>query len=267
MPSAGLISLTFDDALGAHLDVAMPILDAAGLRGTFYAHVAAAAFLPRADDWRRAAAAGHEIGNHTIFHPATEEKSWVRDGNAIESYGLDRMRMEIDTANRVLASIDGRTRRTFAYPCSNPVVGRHGWPVRALHGLGMRRTRWPGLVERAGLDLGSTRRSYAPLLPHLVAGARGGGLSIESEVPPLASMPRYQIPSAAVDGHPFEAMKAFAERALNHGRWGVLQFHGVGGGHHMDCRLDEFIRLVEWLASRHHERVVTVLEGAERLDA
>lgn len=262
MSQGGLISLTFDDALPQHLDHAIPVLEAEGLHATFYTHVSASGFLQRSDDWRSAARAGHELGNHTIFHPATQSKAWVRPGNTIENYCVDRMKLELETANQVLQSLDGRSRRTFAYPCSNAVLGRYGWPTRFLHRVGLERTRWPGALERAGLDLGSTRESYKPALPGIAEAARGGGLLLESQVPPIASIDRYWIPSAAVDGHSFQEMRAFIERGIAAGSWAVLQFHGVGGGHRMDCRAADLRDLVAWLAEQHRDCVVTVLQGA-----
>src|SRR5262245_48664222 len=62
------IALTYDDALTSQLDVAIPQLDAAGLKGTFFL---TAGNMSQQDiaRWRAAAAEGHELGNHTIFHP------------------------------------------------------------------------------------------------------------------------------------------------------------------------------------------------------
>ena len=61
------IVLTYDDAVPSDLTVAIPQLDRAGLKGTFFLmgkamHVED---LPR---WRAAAASGHELANHTINH-------------------------------------------------------------------------------------------------------------------------------------------------------------------------------------------------------
>lgn len=265
MPQGGLISLTFDDALEEHLDRVIPLLAKCGLRGTFYTHVTAPPFLRRLNEWVSAARDGHELGNHTIFHPATERKSWVRPGSAIENYSLDRMKLEIDTANRLLQAIDGSAGRTFAYPCSATIAGRYGWPNRFLHRVGLEKTRWPGLVERAGLDWRTTRCSYVKVLEDLVPAARGGGLVIDDAAPPLKTIDRYSIPSAAVDGHSFGEMRDFVERGLAAESWPVLQFHGVGGGHRLDCRYEDFAALIDWLAERHRDSVVTVLQGARML--
>ena len=57
--------LTYDDALTSQLDNAVPALDAVGFKGTFFLAGPKLADIAR---WRAAAAEGHELANHTIFH-------------------------------------------------------------------------------------------------------------------------------------------------------------------------------------------------------
>ncbi len=261
----GLVSLTFDDALDQHLDQALPILEEHGLTGTFYTHLAAPGFCRRMDEWRQAAQRGHELGNHTIFHPADARKPWVREGNALDRYTLDRMHFELQTASDILHGIDGRAERTFAYPCSNSILGRRGLVKAFLFQLGFERTRLPGLVDRLHLDIGSGQKSYVPLVRDLFVAARGGGLVLESCVPPLDAFDEACLPSAAVEGWTFSELTGFVERALNAGTWAILQFHGIGGGHRMDCDLRVFRDFVAWLADRHADHVTTVLDGIRKL--
>ena len=63
------VSLSYDDAVPSQLDHAIPALDATGLKGTFYLSLNAPTIGARLDEWRAAAAAGHELGNHAVFHP------------------------------------------------------------------------------------------------------------------------------------------------------------------------------------------------------
>jgi Polysaccharide deacetylase len=264
-----IISITFDDAIDQHLDIAIPLLDEHGLNGTFYAHfyshLTSSSLIRRRDEWRQAAKRGHELGNHTLFHPADARKEWVREGNALDLYTLDRMRLELQVANEWLAALDGRSTRTFAYPCSNSVLGSYGRVNRLLFKLRLRNTRWPGLIERMRLDFGNTRCSYESVMPEFFVAARGGGLHLPGESPAIESFNRYSLPSAAVEGHSFEEMRGFVTRSLARKSWPILQFHGVGGGHHMNCDRTEFKRLVVWLAEHHHDRVVTVEQGAQLL--
>ncbi|MCA8993420.1 MAG: polysaccharide deacetylase family protein [Planctomycetaceae bacterium] len=260
---SGLVSLTFDDALDQHLDVGVRLLNEAKLPGTFYAHLNAPALSRRLDEWRSAAAIGHELGNHTVFHPAVEAKGWVQSGNALERYDLSRIRMELETANDWLTAIDGCSKRSFAFPCSNRIVGHFGWPVRLLRRIGLQRTRFPGMVERYGLDFGSTRDDYLPVVQSIFPAARVGGLAMDDTPPPLTDWNRWLLKSAAVEGHSFEQMRGFVERGLNAGSWSILQFHGIGGGHSMDCDVQEFQKLVYWLRDTHADRVTTIHNGAQ----
>ncbi len=258
-----LISLTFDDALDEHLDNALPILNSAGLKGTFYAHLSAPSLSRRMTEWAQLAQAGHELGNHTIFHPADMRKSWVREGNALDHYTVDRIDLELQVANDWLQAVDGQKERTFAYPCSNSIVGHYGFANRLLFRLGLRNTRWPGLVERWHLDFGNTRNSYQTLIRKHFVAARGGGLHLSDQSPAISQINSQCLPSAAVEGHSFESMRDFVSRSLARPTWAILQFHGVGGGHHMDCEFTEFRRIVDWLAEFHSKAVVTVVQGAK----
>ncbi len=77
----GLVGLTFDDGYTDFLDHAVPLLERHGMTGTLYV---VAGRLGGANDWdtgprlpimdadqvRAVAAAGHEVGSHTMTHPA-----------------------------------------------------------------------------------------------------------------------------------------------------------------------------------------------------
>ena len=257
-----MISLTFDDGLHQHLDHAVPILDEHRLTGTFYVHLANEPFLTRIDEWKDAARR-HELGNHSVFHPADAGKLWVRPGNAINHYSLDRMELELSFANDWLTALDGHKDRTYAFPCSNMTLGDWGACCKFLFRIGLRNTRWPGLIERLRLDLGNSRRDFRPLAKKLFVAARTGGLYLSDCSPPVQSLRLDALPSAAIEGHSFQTIRGFVERSLQSGGWPILQFHGVGGGHRMDCDVQTFRELVAWLACEHSEKVVTILRGAQ----
>ena len=56
------ISLTFDDGMASQLDIAVPMLDAHGLRATFYP-IAGDDYRQTLAPWQGVAEAGHEIGS------------------------------------------------------------------------------------------------------------------------------------------------------------------------------------------------------------
>ena len=242
-----MISLTFDDAIDEHLDVAAPLLDQFGLVATFYTHLSSDTFFERRSEWKQLALTGHEIGGHTVFHPADSRKLWVSEGIALDQYGPDRMRQELAVANQYLTSLDGRQGRTFAYPCSNSTLGHYGMICKSLFRMGLRNTRLPRMVERCRMDFGSTRFEYSSIVSEFFSAARSGGLYLSMTSPPADQLPRFHLPSAAVDGHSFAEMREFIERSLGAKGWPILQFHGVGGGHHMDCDRSEFEKLMAWL--------------------
>ena len=63
------VVLTYDDALNVHLDNAIPLLDSLHLKATFYLSAYFPGSRNRLGDWRKAAAKGYELANHTLFHP------------------------------------------------------------------------------------------------------------------------------------------------------------------------------------------------------
>jgi hypothetical protein len=261
----GWITLSFDDALTQHLEVAIPALNESGLCGTFYVPLSATGWTDRITEWQAAAARGHELGNHTIFHPAESRKAWVRPGNAIDHYSLDRMRLELEVANQHLQAIDQQTTRTFAYPCSNSYVGHAGWVRNSLRRLRLDRTRLAGWVDDYHLDYGSTKQSYQPIVSDLFIAGRGGGLRKHDPVPAMQHFSRTMLPSVSVEDWSLTDLQDHVTRGLVAQTWVILQFHGVGGGHHQNIDQTVFRDFTAWLAETHRERVITVVAGAMRL--
>ncbi|KAF0093029.1 MAG: polysaccharide deacetylase [Puniceicoccaceae bacterium 5H] len=115
------VVLTYDDALESHLSQAVPALDAEGLKGTFFL----TGTLPEADlnRWRDVAAEGHELGNHSVFHPCAEGSFEMPPQYYNENYSIQTMLAEIDVMNTLLAAIDGKRVHSYAMPCGQTVVG------------------------------------------------------------------------------------------------------------------------------------------------
>jgi sialate O-acetylesterase len=63
------VVITYDDALDQHLDNAIPVLDSLGLKATFYLTAFSNSMQKRLNDWKNLATKGHELGNHTLYHP------------------------------------------------------------------------------------------------------------------------------------------------------------------------------------------------------
>jgi peptidoglycan/xylan/chitin deacetylase (PgdA/CDA1 family) len=187
------VVLTYDDALSSHLDIAIPALDASGLKGTFF--LTGNALTPeQIGRWRAAAAEGHELGNHTIRH-ACPQASYppARRLDTSEAYDVEMMLAEIRTMNTMLAAIDGKSRHSYATPCGQHLAGG----VDYLPAL-----RASGLVPY-------TRSASGP----------GGGVLDPMDVP----CRWFDEQATGAD------MIAVVENAVSTGGLLVLGFHGVGG--------------------------------------
>jgi peptidoglycan/xylan/chitin deacetylase (PgdA/CDA1 family) len=121
------IALTYDDALESQLDIAIPQLDAAGLKGTFF--LMGRGIDGQVSRWRAAAASGHELGNHTVNHPCARGTYPMRDQYTSEAYNVKVMLTEIGVMNAFLQAIDGKTAHAFATPCDQHTVGGQDYLV------------------------------------------------------------------------------------------------------------------------------------------
>jgi peptidoglycan/xylan/chitin deacetylase (PgdA/CDA1 family) len=252
-----LLSLSFDDALDCHLDIAAPLLESHGLRGTFYVHVAAPPLRARWREWGALAGRGHELGNHTLLHPAESRRTWVTRANRIEDYTLERMAAELDIASDVLRMIDGQTVRSFAYPCGIDVLGRDGWPRRLLTARALERRRWGRLLVRMAPDLGSTHVNYTSVVEQRFYCARGGGARTSG-----ASLDRYHLPTLSADGLRPDEHGALLDTAAASGPWSVLMWHGIEGGHGLTSTRESFAGLLERILRDGRFVVKPVLEAA-----
>ena len=106
------VSLTFDDARPVHLDVVIPELNKRHLNATFFLIVSK---LTRLDDWRKAQAEGHEIGNHSVTHehPAALTRASEE--------------LEVEDAKKFLDSNFKSNITVFAYPFAELSPGLVSW--------------------------------------------------------------------------------------------------------------------------------------------
>lgn len=194
---AAAIVLTYDDALASQLDIAIPQLDAARLKGTFFL---SGRLTPAAlKRWQRAQRRGHELGNHSVNHPCPRAMLPDRDDHHADDFTVERMLDEIAAMNMTLSALDGRESRTFSVPCSQMLVGGEDY-TEAL------------------------RKSK------LVKYARTGGDAWKSVVTEPSRLDVLQVPSyGPVDKPGAGELIAYVERVRSARGLGVLQFHGVGG--------------------------------------
>lgn len=117
------VVLTYDDALPSQLDIAIPALDAVGLKGTFFL-IGSNLKPEQIARWRAAAAEGHELGNHTVRH-ACPQASYppAKKIDTSEVYDVETMITEIRTMNSFLTAIDGKMQHSYATPCGQHLAG------------------------------------------------------------------------------------------------------------------------------------------------
>lgn len=132
-PPPGYAALSFDDGMRNNYTVALPILQEHGIRATVYVSIdligSTSPWIdPRGDarmldahELEALAAAGWELGGHTVSHPDLSQLDY------------DACRYEIETGKTALERIAGVEVETFAYP-----FGRYGpAAVRAVRDSGL----------------------------------------------------------------------------------------------------------------------------------
>jgi peptidoglycan-N-acetylglucosamine deacetylase len=189
------VSLSFDDARVSQVETGTALLDRHGVKATFF--VVPSSVEKQLAGWKKAAAAGHEIANHSLNHPCSGNFAWARS-KALEEYTLERMRDELLEANRRIRELLGVTPETFAYPCGQKFVGR-------------------------GLDT----RSYVPLVAASFSAGRGW-LDEEANDPAFCDLA--QLTGVEMDGKQWDEILPLLERAREAGRWLVLAGHEIGAG-------------------------------------
>jgi peptidoglycan/xylan/chitin deacetylase (PgdA/CDA1 family) len=120
------VSLAYDDALDSQLDTAIPALDKAGLKASFYLTLSSDVVKRRMTEWRAAAAWGHELANHTLFHQCSRsapDRAWVTPENDLDKTSAAQLVAQIRVGNTLLQAIDGRSERTFTAPCGDLLAG------------------------------------------------------------------------------------------------------------------------------------------------
>ncbi len=119
------VSLAYDDALNSQLDNAIPALNRHGLKASFYLQLSSLVVEARLPEWRAAAAHGHELGNHTLFHQCSASKpgrEWVLPYRDLDKTSAAQMKAEVQLANSMLFAIDGKRERTFTVPCTDSLA-------------------------------------------------------------------------------------------------------------------------------------------------
>lgn len=193
------VNLAYDDALNSQLDNAIPALDKYKLKGSFYLTLVSDTIDKRLEDWRAAAASGHELANHTIFHQCSGaipgRESWVVPHRDLDKISVDALADQIRFANTVLFSIDGKRERTYTTPCG---------------------------------DLKAGGENYLPAIKSEFVAIKSafGGV-----IPDMTTLDPYAVTVAVPENVTGKQLIAVVKEAAEKGTMANFTFHGIGGDH------------------------------------
>lgn len=213
------IALTYDDGLHVHLDNVIPVLDRTEIRGTFYLNTNADSFKKRSAEWKAASHRGHELGNHTIYHPCigkSKGRDWVTPERDLDNYTLEQMLQEIKDANSALRALDGKSQRSFAYTCGDTSAGND---------------------------------SFVDDIRGMFTSARG----VSWDFNPLQSTDLFYLNAHSMNRHTAADMKAIVDEAIASERLAVFLFHGVGGEHNLNVSREDHDELIKYIMEKEAE--------------
>jgi hypothetical protein len=204
------VSLSFDDARPSQVNAGTALLDEYGAKATFY--LVPAQVKAQLAGWKKAAANGHEMGNHSLAHPCSGNFAWARH-KALEEYTLDKMKTELIAANDEIQKLLGVMPDVFAYPCGQTYVGR-----------------------------GTETKSYIPVVAGLFHSGRGW-LDEGPNDPGYCDFA--QLTGMEMDGKNFEDILPILESARSNNLWVVLAGHEMGESGRQTTRLSMLRKLIE----------------------
>ncbi|MEA3059851.1 MAG: para-nitrobenzyl esterase, partial [Sphingomonadales bacterium] len=209
------IVLTYDDAIPSQLDNAIPALDSAGLKGTFFLSNVRQVDVER---WKAAAASGHELANHTLSHPCLAGTFEMPPRQQLEHHTPESVLQDVGQQNVLLTALDGRQEHGFAVPCGQTLAGGRDY-------------------------LEPLRRSK------LVTYSRGADETDDDLQRDPSSFDLMRLPGRGfVSPAGTPQLIEFAQKAAKGGGLAVYVFHGVGGDY-LSVTARDHSQFVEWLAA------------------
>jgi len=226
------VMLTYDDGLPSQQQYVIPQLDKHHFHGTFFLYGANV----KSNDipfWRAISKRGHELGNHSIYHPCLDSKADTMSAHcrSLDCYTVGEMLNEIAIMNNLMSAIDGKSEHSYAYPCGQFMAGGEDFS---------------GPMLKKGIT------KYARL------GETQGVVNCLDSVD-FAKVPAF----AARKGFKAESMINYVKQAIDKGGFAVILFHGVGGDY-LTVDAAEHQKLIDYLAA--HKNDVWVGTFSEVLD-
>ncbi len=215
------VVLTYDDAINEHLDKATPLLDSLGLKATFYVTAFSQSVQNRMNEWKKLSVNGHELGNHTLFHPCLGGKGreWVRPEYDMHNYTVQRMVDETRMTNLFLQSLDGNSKRTFAFTCGDMKIGDSSF-------------------------IGAMKNDFV------------AARAVRNEMHKINEVDLYNVDCYMVNNHTAEQMIGWTKKAMETNSLLVILFHGVGGGNPLNVDVAAHREFLQFLKQNEKDIMI-----------
>lgn len=215
------VVITYDDAIDQHLDNAVPLLDSLGLKATFYVTAFSSSMQNRLGEWKALPGKGHELGNHTLYHPCIggANRSWVSPEYDMSRYTVRRMQDEMRMTNLFLQALDGNKERTFAFTCGDKIISDSAF----MNGMKN--------------DFIAAR-------------------SVRHTMHKIGEVDLYDVDCYVVANHTAAQMIEWVDKAIETNSLLVILFHGVGGGNGLDVSLADHRAFLLYLKSKEKELMI-----------
>jgi peptidoglycan-N-acetylglucosamine deacetylase len=214
------VVLTYDDGLNIDLDHVVPALDSMGFKGTFYVPGNSVSLNKRMPEWKAIAQNGHELGNHTLFHPCVGKgRSFVTPDYDLDHYTVTRFVDELRVANVMLKALEGSDERTFAYTCGDITAGD---------------SVFVGLIKN---DFISAR-------------------TVKAKMEQIDQTDLFDVGAFMMMDHTGQQMIDLVKKAEETHSLIVFLFHGVGGEHSINVSTEAHSQLLHYL--KDHEKDIWV---------
>jgi sialate O-acetylesterase len=227
------VVITYDDAIDQHLDNAIPVLDSLGLKATFYVTAFSQSMQARLVDWKKLATKGHELGNHTLYHPCIGGKGreWVKPEYDMNNYTVKRMVDETRMTNLFLQALDGKTKRTFAFTCGDMKIGDS---------------------------------SFINAMKNDFVAAR----AVRNQMHKINEIDLLNVDCYMVNGETGNQMIDWVKKAVETNSLLVVLFHGVGGGNTLNVSIPAHREFLQYLKKNEKDIwIATMLDIAEYIRA
>lgn len=199
---AGAVSVNFDDGYSSQITYAVPLLNARGLKATFFLTTTGGD--TTWDQWRQVAQQGHEIGSHTVTHPY------------LTTLSDSQLRYELSESQRVInQNIPSQSCITLSYPYTDS--NSHVQAVTSEYYIAAR-GGWVG-------DSGGDFNFYDDLVPcdwispcYVPPGMSFGSFN---------HIHFYNVASGNYDDTPISLLDASLDTAMAYHAWYVMYLHAI----------------------------------------